>query len=87
MRSTPAPLPRHPAPCRSHDAAQQLERARFPQLFSYLIPISLVVDMDLGKQDILPLVHRPGFGCPGMCSPRSTTIPEELGRLSYLLSD
>ena len=84
---------------------------RFVLLFSYLIPISLRVNLDMGKiyyslqiqRDrlvveliynfepkkvftifILPCIsHR---DIPGTVA-RSTTIPEELGRISYLLSD
>ncbi|XP_021700872.1 probable phospholipid-transporting ATPase IIA isoform X1 [Aedes aegypti] len=58
---------------------------RFVLLFSYIIPISLRVNLDMGKafysyqmqndEDIKGTVVR------------STTIPEELGRISYLLTD
>lgn len=58
---------------------------RFVLLFSYIIPISLRVNLDMGKafyswqiqndQEIVGTVVR------------STTIPEELGRISYLLTD
>uniref|UniRef100_A0A336KXN3 Phospholipid-transporting ATPase n=1 Tax=Culicoides sonorensis TaxID=179676 RepID=A0A336KXN3_CULSO len=58
---------------------------RFILLFSYIIPISLRVNLDMGKafyswqmqndEEIRGTVVR------------STTIPEELGRISYLLTD
>lgn len=58
---------------------------RFILLFSYIIPISLRVNLDMGKafyswqmqndEEIKGTVVR------------STTIPEELGRISYLLTD
>ncbi|XP_055382006.1 probable phospholipid-transporting ATPase IIA isoform X2 [Condylostylus longicornis] len=58
---------------------------RFILLFSYIIPISLRVNLDMGK----------GFYSWQMQNDpeiegtvvRSTTIPEELGRISYLLTD
>ena len=58
---------------------------RFVLLFSYLIPISLRVNLDLGKIYYSLMVQR-DKQIPGTVA-RSTTIPEELGRITYLLSD
>jgi len=58
---------------------------RFLLLFSYLIPISLRVNLDIGKIFYSWAIGRDSE-IPG-CQARSTTIPEELGRVSYLLSD
>ncbi|KAL1493903.1 hypothetical protein ABEB36_009585 [Hypothenemus hampei] len=58
---------------------------RFVLLFSYIIPISLRVNLDVGKSyyswSIGKDPHMRGTAV------RCTTIPEELGRISYLLSD
>lgn len=58
---------------------------RFVLLFSYIIPISLRVNLDMGKAFYSWSMQRD----PQMKDTvvRSTTIPEELGRISYLLSD
>lgn len=58
---------------------------RFVLLFSYIIPISLRVNLDMGKAFYSWSMQRD----PDMKDTvvRSTTIPEELGRISYLLSD
>ena len=58
---------------------------RFVLLFSYLIPISLRVNLDMGKIFYSWQIQRDKSiaGTVG----RSTTIPEELGRVSYMLSD
>ncbi len=58
---------------------------RFVLLFSYLIPISLRVNLDLGKIYYSLKIQR-DKDIPGTVA-RSTTIPEELGRINYLLSD
>jgi len=58
---------------------------RFLLLFSYLIPISLRVNLDMGKIFYSWSIGR-DKDIPG-CQARSTTIPEELGRVCYLLSD
>lgn len=58
---------------------------RFVLLFSYLIPISLRVNLDLGKIFYSWSIQR-DKDIPGTVA-RSTTIPEELGRVAYLLSD
>ncbi|XP_056679525.1 probable phospholipid-transporting ATPase IIB isoform X4 [Monodelphis domestica] len=58
---------------------------RFLLLFSYIIPISLRVNLDMGKAAygwmIMKDEHIPGTVV------RTSTIPEELGRLVYLLTD
>ncbi|KAF8367410.1 tat-5 [Pristionchus pacificus] len=58
---------------------------RFVLLFSYIIPISLRVNLDMAK---LFYAHQIGRDkqIPG-CVVRSSTIPEEMGRVAYLLSD
>ncbi|XP_052816784.1 probable phospholipid-transporting ATPase IIB [Mya arenaria] len=58
---------------------------RFILLFSYIIPISLRVNLDMGKAVYSWLITRDKH-IPGTVV-RSTTIPEELGRISYLLTD
>ncbi|XP_059477594.1 probable phospholipid-transporting ATPase IIB isoform X2 [Neocloeon triangulifer] len=58
---------------------------RFVLLFSYIIPISLRVNLDMGKAFYSWAMQRDP-AIPGTVV-RSTTIPEELGRVSYLLSD
>ncbi|XP_044738524.1 probable phospholipid-transporting ATPase IIB isoform X3 [Chrysoperla carnea] len=58
---------------------------RFVLLFSYIIPISLRVNLDMGKSYYSYAIgHDPTM--PGT-TVRCTTIPEELGRISYLLTD
>ncbi|TIA93573.1 hypothetical protein E3P99_00049 [Wallemia hederae] len=58
---------------------------RFLILFSSIIPISLRVNLDMGKtaysKQIMRDKHIPGTVV------RTSTLPEELGRISYLLSD
>ncbi|RUS73851.1 hypothetical protein EGW08_018395 [Elysia chlorotica] len=58
---------------------------RFIILFSYVIPISLRVNLDMGKAFYSWVIQRDKH-IPGT-TVRSTTIPEELGRITYLLSD
>ncbi|XP_021914098.1 probable phospholipid-transporting ATPase IIB isoform X4 [Zootermopsis nevadensis] len=58
---------------------------RFVLLFSYIIPISLRVNLDMGKAFYSWSIQR-DEDISGTVV-RSTTIPEELGRISYLLSD
>ena len=58
---------------------------RFVLLFSYLIPISLRVNLDMGKIFYSWQIQN-DHDIPGTVA-RSTTIPEELGRIAYLLSD
>jgi len=67
------------------DGPWYLYMFRFLLLFSYLIPISLRVNLDMGKIFYSWSIGRDG-DIPGTQA-RSTTIPEELGRVSYLLSD
>jgi phospholipid-translocating ATPase len=58
---------------------------RFVLLFSYIIPISLRVNLDMGKAFYSwQMQNDPEI--PNTVV-RSTTIPEELGRISYLLTD
>ncbi|XP_063217955.1 probable phospholipid-transporting ATPase IIB isoform X2 [Bacillus rossius redtenbacheri] len=58
---------------------------RFVLLFSYIIPISLRVNLDMGKAFYSWSMQRDREIAGTVV--RSTTIPEELGRISYLLSD
>lgn len=58
---------------------------RFLILFSTIVPISLRVNLDMGKSVYAYLIHRDP-GIPGTVV-RTSTIPEDLGRIEYLLSD
>ncbi|KOB70321.1 putative cation-transporting atpase, partial [Operophtera brumata] len=58
---------------------------RFVLLFSYIIPISLRVNLDIGKVFYSWTIQR-DKEIEGTVM-RSTTIPEELGRIQYLLAD
>ncbi|KAI9594921.1 ATPase, class II, type 9A [Syncephalis fuscata] len=58
---------------------------RFLILFSSIIPISLRVNLDMGKTLYSSLIMR-DEDIPGTVV-RTSTIPEELGRIEYLLSD
>lgn len=58
---------------------------RFLILFSTIIPISLRVNLDLGKSVYARFIER-DQEIPGTVV-RTSTIPEELGRIEYLLSD
>ncbi|EXJ62722.1 phospholipid-translocating ATPase [Cladophialophora yegresii CBS 114405] len=54
-------------------------------LFSTIIPISLRVNLDMGKTVYAHFIHQ-DKGIPGTVV-RTSTIPEDLGRIEYLLSD
>ncbi|XP_028908503.1 probable phospholipid-transporting ATPase IIB isoform X2 [Ornithorhynchus anatinus] len=58
---------------------------RFLLLFSYIIPISLRVNLDMGKAAYGWMIMKDET-IPGTVV-RTSTIPEELGRLVYLLTD
>lgn len=58
---------------------------RFLILFSTIIPISLRVNLDLGKNVYAHQIEHDG-DIPETIV-RTSTIPEELGRIEYLLSD
>jgi phospholipid-translocating ATPase len=58
---------------------------RFLVLFSTIVPISLRVNLDMGKSVYSWFIQR-DTGMPGAVV-RTSTIPEELGRIEYLLSD
>ncbi|THD25645.1 Phospholipid-transporting ATPase [Fasciola hepatica] len=58
---------------------------RFMVLFSYIIPLALRVNMDLAKI-VYAFIAIRDPDLPG-CMVRNTTIPEELGRISFLMSD
>jgi phospholipid-translocating ATPase len=58
---------------------------RFLILFSTIIPLSLRVNLDLGKTVYAWFIER-DHDMPGAVV-RTSTIPEDLGRIEYLLSD
>ncbi|EKD16376.1 phospholipid-translocating P-type ATPase [Drepanopeziza brunnea f. sp. 'multigermtubi' MB_m1] len=58
---------------------------RFLVLFSTIVPISLRVNLDMGKSVYSRFIQRDA-GIEGAVV-RTSTIPEELGRIEYLLSD
>ncbi|KAL5466774.1 hypothetical protein EMCRGX_G030923 [Ephydatia muelleri] len=58
---------------------------RYVILFSYIIPISLRVNLDMGKVVYSWMIQR-DRSIPDTVV-RSSTIPEELGRIEFLLSD
>lgn len=58
---------------------------RFLVLFSTIVPISLRVNLDMGKSVYSWFIQRDS-GIEGAVV-RTSTIPEELGRIEYLLSD
>ncbi|KAK2628742.1 hypothetical protein QTJ16_001845 [Diplocarpon rosae] len=58
---------------------------RFLVLFSTIVPISLRVNLDMGKSVYSWFIQRDS-GIAGAVV-RTSTIPEELGRIEYLLSD
>ncbi|KAI0042746.1 phospholipid-translocating P-type ATPase [Auriscalpium vulgare] len=58
---------------------------RFLILFSSIIPISLRVNLDMGKTVYAHLIMKDNE-IPGTIV-RTSTLPEELGRIEYLLSD
>ncbi len=58
---------------------------RFFLIFSYMIPISLCVNLEMAKLAYSWFIQR-DKEIPGTLV-RSSTIPEELGRIGYLLTD
>lgn len=58
---------------------------RFLVLFSTIVPVSLRVNLDMGKSAYSRFIQRDP-GIPGAVV-RTSTIPEDLGRIEYLLSD
>ncbi|KAF2478893.1 putative aminophospholipid-translocating P4-type ATPase [Neohortaea acidophila] len=58
---------------------------RFLILFSTIVPISLRVNLDMGKSVYAWYIHRDP-DIPGTVV-RTSTIPEDLGRIEYLLTD
>ena len=58
---------------------------RYLILFSTIVPISLRVNLDMGKSVYSWFIQRDP-GIPGAVV-RTSTIPEDLGRIEYLLSD
>ncbi|KAK5108804.1 hypothetical protein LTR62_007778 [Meristemomyces frigidus] len=63
---------------------------RFLILFSTIVPISLRVNLDMAKSVYAYFIHHDnkldGTGIPGTVV-RTSTIPEDLGRIEYLLTD
>jgi phospholipid-translocating ATPase len=70
---------------RSDDRAWYLNVMRFLILFSTIVPISLRVNLDMGKSVYAWFIQR-DTDIQGAVV-RTSTIPEELGRIEYLLSD
>uniref|UniRef100_A0A3Q4BIN8 Phospholipid-transporting ATPase n=1 Tax=Mola mola TaxID=94237 RepID=A0A3Q4BIN8_MOLML len=62
-----------------------LQIFRFLLLFSQIVPISLRVNLDMGKM-VFSWMIKKDSKIPGTMV-RATTIPEQLGRISYLLTD
>lgn len=58
---------------------------RFLILFSTVVPISLRVNLDMGKSVYAWFIEH-DKSMPGVVA-RTSTIPEDLGRIEYLLSD
>jgi phospholipid-translocating ATPase len=70
-----------------HQEARQwyISVMRFLILFSTVVPISLRVNLDMGKTVYAWFIEH-DRGIPGTVV-RTSTIPEDLGRVEYLLSD
>ncbi|KAK4467071.1 hypothetical protein QBC42DRAFT_335184 [Cladorrhinum samala] len=67
------------------DNAWYIKIMRFLVLFSTIVPISLRVNLDMGKSSYSYFIqHDPGIAGAVV---RTSTIPEDLGRIEYLLSD
>lgn len=66
-------------------AAWYIQLFRFVLLLSSIIPISLRVNLDLAKVFYCYGIYK-DEEIPGTI-PRNSTIPEELGRVQYLLTD
>ncbi|KAL7399090.1 hypothetical protein ABVT39_020122 [Epinephelus coioides] len=62
-----------------------LQIFRFLLLFSNIVPISLRVNLDMGKM-VFSWMIKKDSKIPGTMV-RASTIPEQLGRISYLLTD
>uniref|UniRef100_A0A3Q2XR57 Phospholipid-transporting ATPase n=1 Tax=Hippocampus comes TaxID=109280 RepID=A0A3Q2XR57_HIPCM len=62
-----------------------LQILRFLLLFSNIVPISLRVNLDMGKM-VFSWMIKKDSKIPGTVV-RASTIPEQLGRISYLLTD
>uniref|UniRef100_A0A3B4H389 Phospholipid-transporting ATPase n=1 Tax=Pundamilia nyererei TaxID=303518 RepID=A0A3B4H389_9CICH len=62
-----------------------LQIFRFLLLFSHIVPISLRVNLDMGKM-VFSWMIKKDSKIPGTVV-RASTIPEQLGRISYLLTD
>lgn len=58
---------------------------RFVLLFSYIIPISLRVNLEMGRVVYSYMIHK-DKQIPGVVV-RTTTIHEDLGRIAYILTD
>lgn len=58
---------------------------RYVLLFSYIIPISLRVNLEMGRVVYSQMIQRDSEIAGTLA--RTTTIPEDLGRISYLLTD
>ncbi|KAK0626501.1 hypothetical protein B0T14DRAFT_492812 [Immersiella caudata] len=78
-------IKRGQAPPQPGQSAWYVKIMRFLVLFSTIVPISLRVNLDLGKSVYSWFIQRDP-GMPGAVV-RTSTIPEDLGRIEYLLSD
>lgn len=67
------------------ERAWYVSAMRFLVLFSSIVPISMRVNLDLGKSVYSSFIEKDN-GIPGTIV-RTSTIPEDLGRIEYLLSD
>lgn len=70
---------------KNDNGAWYIKIMRFLVLFSTIVPISLRVNLDMGKSAYSRFIqHDPGIAGAVV---RTSTIPEDLGRIEYLLSD
>lgn len=59
---------------------------RYFLLLSAIIPISMRVNLDMAKIAYTYFIENDSFKMPG-CTVRNSNLPEELGRVEYLLTD
>lgn len=67
------------------DRKWYIDVMRYLILFSTIVPISLRVNLDMGKTAYAYFIEK-DQGIPGTVV-RTSTIPEDLGRIEYLLTD
>ena len=71
--------------CRASSPLWMLYAVRFVILFSYVIPVSLRINVDMARTLFNRWIE--GDACIGGTTVRSVNICEEMGRIAYLLSD